>query len=98
MEADRRWEGGDSASRTETEPARSPLLPVLQPLLMRVRRAWHTVILRSGRSLMAIPRVRAIPLKDARRSTGHVQKPGSMVQIWRGGKRPMLADASAESV
>lgn len=56
-------------------------LPVLQPLLMRVRRAWHTVSLRSGRSLMAIPRVRAIPLKDARKSTGHVQKPGSMVQI-----------------
>lgn len=24
-----------------------------------------------------------MPLKDASRSTGHVQKPGSMVQIWR---------------
>lgn len=55
-------------------------VPVLQLLLMRVRRAWHTVSLRSARSLMAIPRMRAIPLKDDRRSTGHVQKPGSMVQ------------------
>lgn len=24
-----------------------------------------------------------MPLKDARRSTGHVQKPGSMVQIYK---------------
>lgn len=58
-------------------------LPVEQLLLMMMRRAWHTVSLRSGRSLMAIPSTRAMPLKEVSRSTGHVQKPGSMVQIWR---------------
>lgn len=57
------------------------LLPAEQLLLMMVRRAWHTMSLRSARSLMAMPRTRAMPLKDASRSTGHVQKPGSMVQI-----------------
>lgn len=56
-------------------------LPVLQLLLMIVRSAWQTVSLRSGRSLIAMPSVRAMPLKDASRSTGHVQKPGSMVHI-----------------
>lgn len=56
-------------------------LPVEQLLLMMMRRAWHTVSLRSGRSLMAIPSTRAMPLKEVNRSTGHVQKPGSMVQI-----------------
>lgn len=50
-------------------------------LLMMVRRAWHTVSLRSGRSLIAIPSVRAMPLKESNRSTGHMQKPGSIVQI-----------------
>lgn len=56
-------------------------LPVEQLLLMMMRRAWHTVSLRSGCSLIAIPSTRAMLLKDASRSTGHVQKPGSMVQI-----------------
>lgn len=53
-----------------------------QLLLISVRRAWHTVRRRSGRSLMAMPSVRAMPLNDAIRSTGPVQKPGSIVQIW----------------
>lgn len=55
-------------------------LPV-ELLFMMVRKAWHTVSLRSGLSLIIMPRVRATLLKDASRSTGHVQKPGSMVQI-----------------
>lgn len=57
------------------------LSPVEQLLVMMVRRAWHTVSLRSARSLIAIPSTRAMPLKEASRSTGDVQKPGSMVQI-----------------
>lgn len=67
-------------------PAITQVMCVLLPLellLMMVRNAWHTVSLRSGRSLMAMPIVRAMPLKASNRSTGHVQNPGSMVQIWR---------------
>lgn len=65
-----------------TTPPQSPHIPASQPLVMRVRRAWHTVTLRSGRSLMAIPRVRASPRKEAATSVGLVQKPGRRVQIW----------------
>lgn len=57
--------------------------PVPQPWWMRVRRAWHTVGRRSGRSLMAMPRVRASPLKASTTSVGRVQKPGSRVQTWK---------------
>ena len=49
---------------------------------MRVRKAWHTVTLRSGRSLMAVPSVRASPLKEVATSVGLVQNPGRRVQIW----------------
>lgn len=62
----------------------SPHAPASQPLVMRVRRAWHTVTLRSGRSLIAVPRVRASPLKEAATSVGLVQNPGRRVQIWGG--------------
>lgn len=58
--------------------------PASQPLVMRVRRAWHTVTLRSGRSLMAMPSVRASPRKEEATSVGLVQKPGRRVQIWVG--------------
>lgn len=60
-----------------------PPQPVSQPLWMRVRKAWHTVGRRSGRSLMAMPRVRASPLKAPSTSVGWVQKPGSRVQTWK---------------
>lgn len=61
----------------------SPHVPAWQPLVMRVRRAWHTVTLRSGRSLMAMPSVRASPLKEMATSVGLVQNPGRSVHIWR---------------
>lgn len=60
-----------------------PPQPVWHPLWMRVRKAWHTVGRRSGRSLMAMPRVRASPLKAPSTSVGWVQKPGSRVQTWK---------------
>lgn len=66
------------------------LVPVEQLLLIRVRSAWHTESLTSGRSLMAMPSVRAKPLKDSSRSTGHVQKPESIVQIYNRQKVKLL--------
>lgn len=72
-------------SHPPTSPRpQSPHVPASQPLVMRVRRAWHTVTLRSGRSLMAVPSVRASPLKEAATSVGLVQNPGRRVQIWGG--------------
>jgi len=62
-------------------------IPVLQLLVMTTRSAWHTVSLRSARSLMVMPSARARPLKEASRSTAPVQNPGSMVQIWGTGGR-----------
>lgn len=63
---------------------------------MRVRRAWHTVTLRSGRSLIAVPRVRARPLKEAATSVGLVQNPGRRVQIWEGGIWKLKCDLYPE--
>lgn len=86
---------GDLGHRNHPPPRlrpQSPHIPASQPLVMRVRRAWHTVTLRSGRSLMAVPSVRASPLKEAATSLGFVQNPGRRVQIW-GGEMVTKSDA-----
>lgn len=75
-----RW--GSGAILPPAPRPHSPHIPASQPLVMRVRRAWHTVTLRSGRSLMAVPSVRASPLKAVVTSVGLVQNPGRRVQIW----------------
>lgn len=49
---------------------------------MRSRRAWQTVILKSGLSVRAEPRIRAMEWNEDFKSIGSVQNPGKRAQIW----------------